>query len=177
AWARARTRTTACSHRRRRRCSRCAPRSPHRCGEDPQSLIKSLLGGPLRRGITGVWRGLVARAVRDGKVAGSNPVTPTTEKGRGIEHRSPAPRSSPTLPPPPAHPGALRRTHLSPARHSALPFPRTAEEGRRGHRIADISDKTHISDLRPHAATPPWKVADRDCCSHEQQRCNYHDVS
>src|SRR5699024_10946173 len=28
-------------------------------------------------GSTGVWRSLVARAVRDGKVAGSNPVTPT----------------------------------------------------------------------------------------------------
>ena len=27
----------------------------------------------------GVWRSLVARTVRDGEVAGSNPVTPTTK--------------------------------------------------------------------------------------------------
>lgn len=30
--------------------------------------------------VVGVWRSLVARSVRDAEVAGSNPVTPTTEK-------------------------------------------------------------------------------------------------
>src|SRR5699024_4300805 len=54
-----------------------------------------LLGDTFRRVTTGVWRSLVARAVRDGKVAGSNPVTPTTGKGRGIARRSHGPSSSP----------------------------------------------------------------------------------
>ena len=37
--------------------------------------------------IFGVWRSLVARTVRDGKVGGSNPLTPTTFLNFHIFHR------------------------------------------------------------------------------------------
>src|SRR3954454_22629066 len=49
---------------------------------------------PVAAGTTGVWRSLVARFVRDEEVAGSNPVTPTSNARdvhvpcvAGLDHR------------------------------------------------------------------------------------------